>query len=89
MDGIGLINWNSKKQKCVALLSAEAEYIALAIINQKAIYLKQIINIFLSKEFIHSSIIIIKDNQSAIKIAHNLENRKKIRYIDIRYYFIR
>jgi hypothetical protein len=31
----------------------------------------------------------MKDNQSVIKIAYNLENRKKIRYIDIRYHFIR
>jgi hypothetical protein len=47
------------------------------------------INIFLSKEFIHSSITIIEDNQSAIKIIHNPEDRKKIRYINIRYHFIR
>jgi hypothetical protein len=31
----------------------------------------------------------MKDNQSAIKIAHNSENRKKIRDINIRYHFIR
>jgi hypothetical protein len=47
------------------------------------------INIFLSKKFIHSSITIIEDNQSVIKIIYNFEDRKKIRYIDIRYYFIR
>jgi hypothetical protein len=47
------------------------------------------INIFLSEELIHSLIIIMKDNQSAIKIAYNPENRKRIRYIDIRYHFIR
>jgi hypothetical protein len=47
------------------------------------------INIFLSEEFIYSSIIIMKDNQSVIKIAHNFKDRKKIRYIDIQYYFIR
>jgi hypothetical protein len=47
------------------------------------------INIFLSEEFIYSSITIMENNQSVIKIAYNSENRKKIRYIDIRYYFIR
>jgi hypothetical protein len=35
-----LISWSSKKQKCVALLSAKAEYVALTITNQEAIYLK-------------------------------------------------
>jgi hypothetical protein len=83
------INWNSKKQKCVALSSAEAEYVALAIAGQKAIYLKQMINIFLPEKLIHSSITIIEDNQSVIKITHNSEDRKKIRYINIRYHFIR
>jgi hypothetical protein len=47
------------------------------------------INIFLSKEFIHSSITIMEDNQSVIKIIHNSEDRKRIRHINIRYYFIR
>jgi hypothetical protein len=31
----------------------------------------------------------MKDNQSAIKIIHNSENRKKTRHINIRYHFIR
>jgi hypothetical protein len=30
----------------------------------------------------------MKDNQSAIKITHNSEDRKKIHHINIRYYFI-
>jgi hypothetical protein len=47
------------------------------------------INIFVSEELIHSSIIIIEDNQSMIKIAHNSENCKRNHYINIQYYFIR
>jgi hypothetical protein len=31
----------------------------------------------------------MEDNQSVIKITHNSEDRKKIRYINIRYHFIR
>jgi hypothetical protein len=31
----------------------------------------------------------MEDNQSIIKIIYNSENRKRIRYIDIRYHFIR
>ena len=31
----------------------------------------------------------MEDNQLAIKIIHNSENRKRIRHINIRYYFIR
>jgi hypothetical protein len=47
------------------------------------------INIFLPEEFIHSLITIMEDNQSVIKIIHNSEDRKRIRYIDIRHHFIR
>jgi hypothetical protein len=47
------------------------------------------INIFLSEEFIHSLITIMEDNQLTIKIIYNSEDCKRIRYIDIRYYFIR
>jgi hypothetical protein len=73
------VNWSLKKQKYIVLLFAEIEYIILIIADQEAIYLKQIINIFLFEKFIHSSIIIMENNQSAIKI----------RYINIRYHFIR
>jgi hypothetical protein len=31
----------------------------------------------------------MEDNQSTIKIAHNSEDRKKTRHIDIRHHFIR
>jgi hypothetical protein len=31
----------------------------------------------------------MENNQSVIKIIHNSEDRKKIRYINIRYHFIR
>jgi hypothetical protein len=47
------------------------------------------INIFLSEEFIHSLITIMEDNKAVIKITHNSKDRKRIRYIDIRYHFIR
>jgi hypothetical protein len=47
------------------------------------------INTFLFEKLIHSLITIMEDNQSAIKIAHNSEDRKRIRYINIRHHFIR
>jgi hypothetical protein len=47
------------------------------------------INFFLFKDLIRSSVTIIEDNQLTIKIIHNSENRKRIRHINIRYHFIR
>ena len=37
------ISWRSKKQPCVALLTAEAEYIALASAAQEAIWMRQLL----------------------------------------------
>ena len=39
MNGAAII-WNSKKQTCVALSTAEAEYIALAEAAQESIWLQ-------------------------------------------------
>ena len=37
------ISWRSKKQSCVALCTAEAEYIALASAAQEAIWMRQLL----------------------------------------------
>jgi len=37
--GEGVIAWSSKKQPCVALSTAEAEYVALASAAQEAVWL--------------------------------------------------
>ena len=39
----GAISWKSQKQKCVALSTAEAEYIAMSTATQEAIWLRQLI----------------------------------------------
>ncbi len=59
--------WRSQKQKCVALSTAEAEYIAMANAAQKSVWLKQ-----LMAELVNSSdetpTLLYEDNQSAIAI---------------------
>ena len=55
------------KQKCVALSTAEAEYIAMSTATQEAIWLRQLIaEISNSSE---SPTLIFEDNQSAIAMA--------------------
>ena len=39
----GAVSWSSKKQKCVALSTAEAEYVALSSAAQESIWLRQLI----------------------------------------------
>ena len=43
MLGGAAISWNSKKVKCVALSTAETEYIALAQAGQESIWLQKLL----------------------------------------------
>lgn len=78
------ISWSSKKQLCVSLSSAEAEYVALSQSITEACWLKYIL-----KDFgISCNITMFEDNQSAIKISENNENNKRLKHLDIRYHYI-
>ena len=63
----GLISWRSSKQSCVALSTAEAEYVALAGATQEAIWLRQLLNDVHCNDGL--PIVINEDNQAAISIA--------------------
>ena len=54
------ISWRSKKQPCVALSTAEAEYIALASATQESLWLQQLLA-DLKKESV-KSMVIFEDN---------------------------
>lgn len=70
------INWRSKKQTSVALSTTEAEYVALSIATQEAVWLKQL----LSELRIEQSkpTVVYEDNQSA-----------RTKHIDMRHHFVR
>lgn len=80
------ISWESRKQRCVALSSTEAEYIALSAARE-AIYLSAFLTEIgmssLSKVTLHN------DNQGAGKLAVNPVFHSRSKHIDIRCHFIR
>ena len=83
----GAISWSSRKQKCVALSTAEAEYIALSGATQECIWLRQ-----LEAELGSSSegpTLIFEDNQSTIAMAKNPQFHGRAKHIDIRHHFVR
>ena len=83
----GAVSWSSKKQKCVALSTAEAEYIALSSAVQESVWLRQLI-----KELENSPETptrILEDNQSAIAMTKNPQFHGRAKHIDIRHHFIR
>ncbi|KAF2345028.1 Reverse transcriptase RNA-dependent DNA polymerase [Trinorchestia longiramus] len=64
-----VITWRSVKQSCVALSTAEAEYVALAGAAQEAIWLKQLLDDLEIKT--GGLMVVNEDNQSAICLAQN------------------
>ena len=87
--GGAAVSWSSKKQPCVALSSAEAEYLALAHAVKEAIWIKGLLDELGAQEFIGSSVNVYTDNQAAMFIAKNQTTSERSKHIDIRYHFIR
>ncbi len=83
----GAISWRSKKQSCVALSTAEAEYIALASAAQESVWLQELLTSL--KETKIKPTTIYEDNQSAICLAKNPQYHGRAKHIDIKYHFVR
>jgi hypothetical protein len=86
MNG-GAVSWRSKKQTCVVLSTAEAEYIALSAAVQEALWMRQLLA-SLNVE-VETSITIYEDNQSAICMSKNPQYHGRSKHIDIRFHFVR
>ena len=80
------ISWKSSKQTCVALSTAEAEYVALSAAAQEAMWLQQLASDLLNKNIRETTI--LEDNQSAICLAKNQQVHGRTKHIDIKYHFI-
>ncbi|KAM2279879.1 hypothetical protein ACFX1S_040660 [Malus domestica] len=81
-----LVAWHSKKQNCVSLSTAEAEYIAAGSCCTQLLWMKQM----LSDYGIHQNAFsIFCDNTSAINISKNPVQHSRTKHIDIRHHFIR
>ena len=81
------VTWRSKKQSCVALSTAEAEYIALSSAAQEAIWLRRLTSELGNPP--ETATTIYEDNQSAIAMTKNPQFHGRAKHIDIKYHFIR
>ena len=82
-----VISWNSKKQTCVALSTAEVEYIALAKAAQESIWLQRLLGDM--GECLINPMTIFEDNQSTIAMTKNPQFHGRAKHIDIKFHFIR
>jgi hypothetical protein len=84
--GRSLVCWSSRKQNCVSLSTAEAEYIAAGACCTQLLWMKQTLKDYDIKV---KKIPLFCDNESAIKIAHNPVQHSRTKHIDIRHHFLR
>ena len=80
------ISWHSKKQACVALSTAEAEYIVAGSCCAHILWLKQQLADFGLQI---SKLPLMCDNTSAINLTKNQIQHSRTKHIEIRHHFIR
>jgi hypothetical protein len=84
--GNGVVSWQSKLQKCVALSTTEAEYIVITEACKE---------LFWMKKFLHElgvrqeRYVLFCDSQSAIHLSKNLMFHSRSKHIELRYHWIR
>ena len=83
----GAVSWRSKKQTCIALSSAEAEYVALASAGQEAAWMRELTATLENRP--RRPVVLFEDNQSAIAMAKNPKFHGRSKHISIKYHFIR
>ena len=82
-----VVTWKSKKQSCVALSTAEAEYMALASAAQEAVWIREL-NSDLGNQQSQPTLI-LEDNQSAIAMAKNPQYHRRSKHINIKFHYVR
>ena len=81
------VSWSSKRQSSVAKSTTEAEYIALSLAAQEAIWLRRLL--FDVGYEMDSPTTLYEDNQGAIELPKNPKSHNRTQHIDISYHFIR
>jgi hypothetical protein len=82
----GIISWQSRSQKTVALSSTEAEYMALSDCSRQAVWMK---SVYSELGMPLGPIPICGDNQGSIFISSNPVQERRSKHIDIRYHYVR
>lgn len=83
----GSISWLSKKQPIVALSTSEAEYVALSVATQEAVWLRRLFSDLRVDP--QEPTMLMEDNQGTIAIAKNPISHARTKHIDIRYHYVR
>ena len=80
------ISWQSRLQKCVALSTTKAKYIAANEAGKEMLWLKQFLQEFGLKQ---DEYVVNCDSQSAIDLSKNSMYHSCSKYIEVRYHWLR
>ena len=81
----GAVIWLRKKQAVVALSTSEAEYIALSLATQEAVWLRKLLA---ELNLPNEPLMMMENNQGAITIAKNPVAHSRTKHIDIQYQYM-
>ncbi|GKE18811.1 hypothetical protein Tco_1426388, partial [Tanacetum coccineum] len=84
--GDKLVSWSLKKQKCTAISSTKAEYIALSRCCAQILWMRSPLTYY-GLQF--NKIPLYCDNKSAIALCCNNVQPSRAKHIDVRYHFIK
>ncbi|GJW44120.1 hypothetical protein Tco_0072919 [Tanacetum coccineum] len=84
--GEKLVSWSSKKQDCMAMLTAEAEFVCLSACCAQVIWMRTQL---LDCGYHFNKVMMYCDSKSAIAISSNLVQHSCTKHINIRYHFIK
>jgi hypothetical protein len=84
--GRSMVSWTSKKQNSIALSTAKAEYIAAGHCCAQLLWMRQTLRDYGYKL---SKVLLLCDNESAIRMADNPVEHSRTKHIDIWYHFLR
>jgi hypothetical protein len=82
----GAVSWQSKLQKCVALSTTKAEYIAATEAAKEMLCMKRFLLELGVKQDEH---VVFCDSQSAIDLNKNATYHSRTKHIDVRYHWLR
>ena len=84
----GVVSYFSRKQKCAALSSSEAEYIAASEATKETIRLRRLLRQLPGYHLPDGPTIIQEDNQGCLAMANATSLSKRTKHIDVRYHYV-
>ncbi|GJR70885.1 hypothetical protein Tco_0016950 [Tanacetum coccineum] len=84
--GDKIVSWSSKKQKCTAISSTKAKYIALSGCCAQILWIRSQLTDY---GFQFNKIPLYCDNKSAIALCCNNVQHSRAKHIDVHYHFIK